>query len=80
MATQRTGFGADGAKAIYERLKSDRNQYTTRAENNAAVTIPSLFPKDGDNASTNYTTPWQAVGARGVNNLTAKLMLALFPQ
>ncbi|MCS5736567.1 portal protein, partial [Herbiconiux daphne] len=80
MANTRTGFGADGAKAVYERLKSDRNQYTTRAENNAAVTIPSIFPKDGDNASTKYTTPWQSVGARGLNNLAAKLMLALFPQ
>lgn len=80
MAQTRTGFGASGAKAAYDTLKSDRQQYTTRAENNAKVTIPSLFPKDGDNSSTKYTTPWQSVGARGVNNLTAKLMLALFPQ
>ncbi|MBX9265138.1 head-tail connector protein, partial [Klebsiella pneumoniae] len=42
-------------------------------------TIPSLFPKDSDNASTDYTTPWQSVGARGLNNLASKLMLALFP-
>ncbi|MBF4211481.1 phage tail protein, partial [Pseudomonas donghuensis] len=40
---------------------------------------PSLFPKDSDNASTDYTTPWQSVGARGLNNLASKLMLALFP-
>ncbi|UZT50309.1 head-to-tail connector protein [Enterobacter phage 03_vB_Eclo_IJM] len=37
-----------------------------------------LFPKESDNSSTEYTTPWQAVGARCLNNLAAKLMLALF--
>ncbi|MRT95183.1 portal protein, partial [Xylella fastidiosa] len=35
--------------------------------------------KESDNESTDYTTPWQAVGARGLNNLASKLMLALFP-
>ena len=73
------GFAEEGAKAVYDRLVNDRNPYTTRAENCATYTIPSLFPKDSDNSSTDYTTPWQAVGARGLNNLASKLMLALFP-
>lgn len=80
MATvKRTGFGEESAKAVYDRLKNDRQPYETRAENCAQYTIPSLFPKDSDNSSTDYTTPWQAVGARGLNNLASKLMLALFP-
>lgn len=80
MATQaRTGFAEEGAKAVYDRLRNDRQPYETRAENCATYTIPSLFPKDSDNSSTDYTTPWQAVGARGLNNLASKLMLALFP-
>lgn len=80
MATQaRTGFAEEGAKAVYDKLKNDRQPYETRAENCAKYTIPSLFPKDSDNESTDYTTPWQAVGARGLNNLASKLMLALFP-
>lgn len=80
MATQsREGFAANGAKPVYDRLSNDRAPYITRAENCAAVTIPSLFPKDSDNSSTDYTTPWQSVGARGLNNLASKLMLALFP-
>lgn len=80
MATQsREGFAANGAKTVYDRLSNDRAPYITRAENCAVVTIPSLFPKDSDNSSTNYTTPWQSVGARGLNNLASKLMLALFP-
>lgn len=79
MAQERTGFAEEGAKAVYDRLKNDRQPYETRAENCAQYTIPSLFPKDSDNSSTDYTTPWQAVGARGLNNLASKLMLALFP-
>lgn len=79
MAEARKGFGANGAKATYEKLVQDRAPYETRAENCAQYTIPSLFPKASDNASTDYTTPWQAVGARGLNNLASKLMLALFP-
>ena len=67
------------AKALYDRLKSERDQYTDRAEKCAAMTIPSLFPKDSDNESTNYMTPNQSIGARGLNNLASKLLLALFP-
>lgn len=75
----RKGFAEEGAKTVYDALKNDRAPYETRAENCAQYTIPSLFPKDSDNESTDYTTPWQAVGARGLNNLASKLMLALFP-
>lgn len=67
------------AKALYERLKSDREPYKTRAEDCAKYTIPALFPKEMDNGSTDYETPYQSVGARGVNNLSSKLLLALFP-
>ena len=77
--TQRTGLAVDGAKIVYERLKSSRQSYETRAESCAKYTIPSLFPKSSDGASTDYTTPWQSVGARGLNNLASKLMLAMFP-
>lgn len=76
---KREGLAEEGAKAVYDRLKNDRQPYETRAENCAKYTIPSLFPKDSDNESTDYATPWQSVGARGLNNLASKLMLALFP-
>ncbi len=80
MAEQdKLGFAKDGAKPVYERLKNSRNDYITRAEDCAKYTIPSLFPKDSDDGGTKFTTPWQAVGARGLNNLASKLMLALFP-
>ena len=72
-------FTTDSAKAVYARLENDRKPYITRAEDAATYTIPSLFPKESDNGSTDYPTPYQSVGARGVNNLASKLMLALFP-
>ncbi len=67
------------AKQRYEKMVSTRRSYTDRAEKCAKYTIPMAFPKATDNSNTNYETPYQSIGARGVNNLTAKLMLALFP-
>lgn len=77
--TNREGLAKDGAKAVYDRLVNSRQPYEKRAEDSAKYTIPSLYPKASDGASTDYTTPWQSVGARGVNNLASKLMLAMFP-
>lgn len=67
------------AKARYDRLKNDREAYTKRAEDSAQFTIPALFPKSSDDSNTSYKLPHQSFGARGVNNLSAKLLLALFP-
>lgn len=67
------------AKAAYVRLSNERSSYITRAEECAKYTIPALFPKESDNSGTKYDTPFQSIGARGVNNLASKLVLALFP-
>ena len=67
------------ARSRYAKLEGDRKPYTDRAEKCAKYTIPMAFPKATDSSSTNYETPYQSIGARGVNNLTNKLMLALFP-
>lgn len=75
----KSGLDADGAKATYTRLVNDRAPYTTRAETNATYTIPSLFPKESDNASTDYTAPYQSVGARGLNTIAAKAVLSTLP-
>lgn len=76
---KREGFATEPASQVYNRLSNDRGAYITRAEDCAKYTIPAVFPKSSDDGSTNYTTPWQSVGARGLNNLSSKLMLALFP-
>ena len=67
-------------ESTYDRMANgDRNPYLTRARAAARLTIPRLMREDGANASTPVKTPWQTVGARGVNNLAAALTLALFP-
>lgn len=67
------------AKDRYTKLENERNAYTNRAEKCAKYTIPMAFPKKTDNSNTTYETPYQSIGARGVNNMVSKLMLALFP-
>lgn len=67
------------AKSRYAKMEAIRKTYTTRAEECAKYTIPMEFPKESNSYTTNYETPYQSLGARGVNNLTSKLMLALFP-
>lgn len=80
MAEDSKSFYTDStAESRYNKLVSDRNTYKDRAVNNAKVTIPMLFPNDDSTATTKYETPYQSIGARGVNNLASKIMLAMFP-
>lgn len=66
-------------KARYERLTTLRDPYLLRARECSKLTIPSLMPPQGSTGSTYLPTPYQALGARGVNNLSAKLLLTLLP-
>ncbi|MDE3021859.1 MAG: phage tail protein [Pseudomonadota bacterium] len=50
-----------------------------RARRYAKLTIPALVPPANNSAATKYPTPYQSIGARGVNNLASKLTLAMFP-
>lgn len=69
----------DTCKARYERLEPDRFVFLQRARQCSELTIPTLIPPLGHNKTTKYYTPWQGIGARGVNNLASKLLLALLP-
>ena len=75
----RGAFAEDGAKPAYNRLTNDRAPYETRGESNAKLTIPSVFPEDSSDGSSDFVQPWQSVGARGVNNMANRLMMASFP-
>lgn len=67
-------------KARYQQLAGpQREPYLTRARDCAAVTIPRLVPNMGDNHTTEYAQPWQAIGARCVNMLASKMALVVFP-
>jgi hypothetical protein len=63
----------------YAKLENSRKTFLDRARECAELTIPSLLPKDGHSEASRLPTPWQGIGARGVNNLASKLLLALLP-
>lgn len=67
------------AASLYAKLESDRLPFLTRARESSQFTIPTLIPPSGHSSATKYFTPYQSVGARGVNNLSSKLLLALLP-
>lgn len=63
----------------YEQMAADRDAFLSRARSCAELTIPTLMPPEGHTGSTQYDTPYQSVGARGVNNLASKLLMTLLP-
>ncbi|MQX49607.1 portal protein [Sinorhizobium medicae] len=67
------------AKALYDRLVTDRDPYLKRAQEAAGLTVPHLMPPDGVSASTALEEPSQSLGARSVRHLASKIQLALFP-
>lgn len=67
------------ARQRYETLKQLREGPLMRARDAAVLTIPGLMPPDGHDGSMPLYKPFQSVGARGVNNLAGKFLMALFP-
>lgn len=63
----------------WQRLQAKRHAVLERARDCAAVTVPALVPPEGHNDSNTLPTPYQSLGARGVNNLASKILLALLP-
>lgn len=70
---------AGTAGALYKTLEQDRMPFLMRAIDASLYTIPTLVPPLGHSKATKYYTPYQSIGARGVNNLASKLLLALLP-
>lgn len=68
------------AKVRYEQLLRTRNNVLRQAREAARLTIPGLIPEEGSNDPHDASEqPWTANGARMVNNLSAKLLIAMFP-
>jgi hypothetical protein len=67
------------AAGRYHVLETLREPYLIRARDCSLYTIPALVPPLGFNATSKLYQPFQSIGARGVNNLAAKLLLTLFP-
>ena len=70
-----TSIKPETAKERYERLKINRQHYLDRARECSELTIPALVPDDGFESTSELYTPFQSIGARGVNNLASKLLL-----
>lgn len=67
------------ALSLYERLSPEREPYLSRGRKCAELTIPSLLPPAGSTAASALHVPYQSIGARGVNNLSSKLLLTILP-
>lgn len=67
------------AEALYTNLEGKRFQYVDRARICSKLTLPYILPEEGFGPHSRLETPFQGVGARGVNNLASKLLLALLP-
>lgn len=63
----------------YKQLDRKRQSMLNRARECAELTIPTLLPPEGSTEDTTLKTPYQGLGARGVNNLASKLLLTLLP-
>lgn len=68
-----------GAGKRYLQLEGKRDPFLRRAREAAKLTIPALLPSDNHSGGSVLPTPFQGLGARGVNNLASKLLLALLP-
>ena len=66
-------------KSKYSKYLADRDNYLRRGREASLFTIPTLLPQDGFESSSEITTPYQSIGAEGVNNLSSKLLMSLLP-
>jgi hypothetical protein len=67
------------AQSEYSKLESIRSAFLERARDCSRLTLPTLIPDEGSTTDKRFPTPFQSVGARGVNNLASTLLLSLLP-
>ena len=67
------------AAGRYAQLESARSSYYDDAKECSKLTIPTLIPETATGTRAKTKTPFQAVGARGTNSLSSKLLFSLLP-
>lgn len=67
------------AEKTYGALQTRRQAVLDRARELSELTIPSLFPPEGFQDGDKLYTPYQDIGARGVNNIASRLDLTMLP-
>lgn len=66
-------------KSRFDKLDAKRRGVLDRARACAELTLPAVLPPEGHTEDEQLPTPYQGLGARAVNNLASKLLLALLP-
>jgi hypothetical protein len=66
-------------RSEYERLSTDRSPYLMRARDASKHTLPALVPVEGRQGGNRLRRGYSNYGARCVNSLAAKLLLAILP-
>jgi hypothetical protein len=66
-------------KGRYTKLSTDRQPFLDAARAASKLTLPALFPPDGNRKHRKLTKKNPGIGARGVNNLASQLLLTLLP-
>lgn len=66
------------ASAKYASLEKQKKVVADRAETFSAWTIPSIFPDNTSGDNDTLVNSFNSIGAEAVNNLTNKLLVALF--
>ncbi|EEE42851.1 portal protein [Roseibium alexandrii] len=66
-------------KERYQNLQIKREPFLKRARDCAALTIPTLLPPEGHNATSKLPQPYQGLGARCVVTLASRMLVAFIP-
>ena len=69
----------NNAQSLYTKMESQRFSFLERARDCSRLTLPTVIPDEGHGPTQKFPTPFQGVGARGVNNLASSLLLSLLP-
>ena len=77
--TYGVGYNSNTIEGRYNQYARNRELFLERGRECTQYTIPTLIPEEGHSATSRYYTPFQGIGARGVNNLASKLLLTLLP-
>ena len=73
------GTSATTLKGRYEQLAMKRQTSLDRARRMAELSIPAIQPPAGWSGNGMLPEPYQGLGARGVINLSSRLLIALLP-
>ena len=65
--------------SMYGKCEAQRSPYLQRGRDSSRLTVATILPDEGKHGARKFPTPYQSVGARGVNNLSSALLLSLLP-